>query len=354
MQLSKNVRRAIKAILFLVIFFLLMGFFNVSFELDENATETMLTSYSEKTDIDTVFVGNSAGEMMNAEMYSDLTGTHAFNMCTPSQSLSVSLKNIKLASSHHKIKTAVMLITLDTVDSENYDGIDHLYDRVVNSSSPLHVRIMKTVKNDFDNSFSYENFDTERSITTWIPWENENIHGFSNIMDNLKKRSLRILHGDRLGSRIAFDLNSAVYETLPGYLSDDDIALLNEDIEESKNLPIPVGMIASDKLTMIARICAFCRDNDIELNVLVTPHRTDYYDRYASFSEDSRTVSTFLDDFISKRGFLYYNTEDDSQLHELLPDAYFYDWEHVSDEYKDRATAYLTDVIGSEMYYSLN
>ena len=57
MQLSKMVRRTIKALLFAALFILLMLFFNISFELDENATETMLTSYSEKSDIDTVSLG---------------------------------------------------------------------------------------------------------------------------------------------------------------------------------------------------------------------------------------------------------------------------------------------------------
>ncbi len=354
MQLSKMVRRTIKALLFAALFILLMLFFNISFELDENATETMLTSYSEKSDIDTVFVGNSAGEMMDADEFSDLTGTHAFNMCTPSQSLSVSLKNIKLAASHHKIDNAVMLITLDSVNSEEYDGIDHLYDRVVNSSSPLHVRIVNTVKRDFENSFSFDNIDTERSITVWIPWTNETIHGFSNITGNIKKRFSRFMRGDRLGSHIAFDLNSVKYETAGGYMTDEDISMLREDAESAKDLPIPAGMVSSDKLTALARICRFCEDNGIELKIIVTPHRSDYYERYESFREDSRTISSFLDDFVSKRGVMYYNTEDDGQLHETLPDDYFYDWEHITDEHKNEATAYIADIINTKMLTSLN
>ncbi|MBO4415557.1 MAG: hypothetical protein J5824_06195, partial [Lachnospiraceae bacterium] len=304
--------------------------------------------------IDTIFVGNSAGEMMNADEFSDLTGTHAFNMCTPSQSLSVSLKNIKMAYSHHKIKNAVMMITLDSVNAEEYDGIDHLYDRVVNSSSPLHVRIIKTVQRDFENSFSFDNIDTERSITVWIPWTNETIHGFSNITGNLKKRISRFMSGDRLGSHIAFDLNSTIYETANGYMTDDDISMLREDAEAAKDLLIPSGMISSDKLTMLARICRFCKDNGIELKIIVTPHRSDYYERYESFREDSRIISTFLDDFVSKREVMYYNTEDDEKLHTTLPDDYFYDWEHITDDHKNEATAYLADIISSKMLRSLN
>ena len=40
----------------------------------------------------------------------------------------------------------------------------------------------------------------------------------------------------------------------------------------------------------------FCRDNGIEFAVIVTPHRTDYYDRFESFREESESVSSYLND----------------------------------------------------------
>ena len=42
---------------------------------------------------------------------------------------------------------------------------------------------------------------------------------------------------------------------------------------------------------------------------------------------------------------MYYNTEEDETLHQQLPDEYFYDWEHVSKEYIEKSTDYLTGVI---------
>ncbi|MCR5686429.1 MAG: hypothetical protein K6G58_00145 [Lachnospiraceae bacterium] len=347
MQLSKNIRRTIKAFLFIALTFVFITIFSFSFELDENATETMLTSYSERPDIDTVFVGNSAGEMMDADLYSSLTGSHAFNMCTPSQGLSVSLKNIKMAASHHRIKSAVMLITLDTVNSEDDAGIEHLYDRVVDSSSPFHMRLYYSIKRNIDESFSYSNINTERSVITWVPWEGENNLGLSDIKKVFRKRVLRLINHDRLGSGIAYDLNSVKYETAPGYLTDDDIDLLQADTDASDDLEAPPGMISADKLTELAKISSFCRDNDISLTVIITPHRSDYYSRYDGFYEDTALISTFLDDFVSKRGVMYYNTEDDGQLHQILPDDYFYDWEHVDDEHVKEATEYLTEVIST-------
>lgn len=345
MHLSKNIRRILKAFLFLVIFILLMIFFNAAFELDESATEAMLTSYSNQSGIDTVFVGNSAGEMVDSDIYSRLSGDKAFNMCTPSQGLSVSLKNIKLASSHHKIKKAILLMTFDTANSENYDAIDHVYDRVVDSSSPFFTETINSIKRNAAISFSHNEITNEKSINIWIPWENETHHGFSNVYSNLERRFLRLINRNPLGSQIAYDLNTIVYDTVPAQLNQDDVEMLQNDISLVSDMPIPEDLLAKDKLTLLAKICSFCRDNNIELIVIVTPHRSDYYDRYNGFRESTEYITSYLNDFISKRGFMYYNTEEDDNLHIILPDKFFYDWEHISTDYVEDATKYLNDVI---------
>ena len=345
MQLSKYVKRFFKAVLFVLLFMVMMGILDFSLELDETVTERMLTLYSEQEDIDTIFVGNSAGEMMDADIYSKTTGEPSFNMCTPSQGLSVSLKNIKLACSHHKIKKVVLFLTFDTVNSDSYDGIDHVYNRVVDSSSPFSTRVRNSIKRNLEESLSYDVINTERTINIWIPWENETTHGIKNMWNNFTRRINRLVKGDRLGSHIAFDLNEHKYEPVPEYLSEEDLTLLNYDIEKASSLLLPPGMLADDKLMLLAEICTFCQNNGIELFVIVTPHRTDYYDRFESFRAESELLSSFLDLFVSERGFMYYNTEDDPDLHDILPDEYFYDWEHVDSQYRDKATDYLTNVI---------
>lgn len=345
MQHSKYIRRILKLLLFVLIIILLTLIMDAAFEFDEGATEKMLTAYSKQADIDTVFVGNSAGEMLLADQYSGLSGDATFNMCTPSQGFSISLKNIRMASSHHKIDKVILFMTFDTIDSEDEDWIDHLYDRVVDSSSPLSVRITNYLRRSSERSFSKDIINTEESVNAWIPWEIETDHGITSILENLSRRFSRLISGQRLGYEIAYDLNSKKYENAPGTMTDEDAELLQSDLERLSDLSIPEGMLAEDKLELLAQICAYCRNNDIELSVIITPHRSDYYDRYASFRSYSEEVSAYLDGFVSERGFYYYNTENDSRLHKILPDEYFYDWEHVSDEYKEQATSYLYDVI---------
>ena len=345
MRLSKTTRRVIKAIMFASIFLGLIVVFDASFELDESQTEKMLSRYSHTADIDTIFVGNSAGEMMNDELYSETTGRHAFNMCTPSQGLYVSLRNIKLASSQHQIDRAILLMTFDTLSSESYDGIDHLYNRVVNSASPFYIRVINDIKYNTDKTVSLGTIDTEKSINIWIPWEQEHVNGLNNITSNIKHRMERLIKHKPLGYDIAYDLNTVVYKREPGDFTDIDRQHLISDLDAASNLDIPADMLSGDKLTLLAQMCSYCRDNDIKLSIIVTPHRTDYFDRYDSYRTDIEKVSAYLNDFVSKRGGMYYNTEDDPQLHEILPDDYFYDWEHVTSTYKNESTEYLMNVI---------
>jgi hypothetical protein len=77
------------------------------------------------------------------------------------------------------------------------------------------------------------------------------------------------------------------------------------------------------------------------------PHRSDYFTIYPSFAEYERNVSGYLQDFVSKRGHVYYNCEDDPGLRSVIHDEYFDDWEHVKRKYRGETTGYLTDLLES-------
>ena len=148
-----------------------------------------------------------------------------------------------------------------------------------------------------------------------------------------------------LGYDIAFDLNTKKYDVMPGNMTDADHLLFAKNIEALNDLSVPSDMVTADKLIILAEICTFCRDNDMELMVIATPHRSDYYNRFASFRQENKELSSFLNDFLLMRGCNYYDSEEDVDVHNILPDSYYYDWEHVSEEYTDQSTDYLTDVI---------
>lgn len=344
---SKIVRRVIKATLFVVLFVFFTMILDISFEYDERATEEMLSAFSMQSDLETVFVGNSAGKMMDSKLYSALSDKHAFNMCTPSQTLSVSYKNIKLAASQHRIKQVIMLTTLDVVHSNNIEQIDHVYDRVVDSSSPVSTRISNAVKRNINKSFARDTINKEQSINIWIPWENEQIQDFQSFKDNLSYRFSRLILKERLGSEIAYDLNVPKYALEPDSLSEADERILTEELDALPSLDVPSEMISADKLAELAEILSFCKNNGIECMMIITPHRTDYFERYGTFWENCMAVSDYLGHFVGNLGFVYVDTERDATVHDALPDTYFYDWEHISGEYRKQATEYLTEVIST-------
>ncbi len=342
MQRSKYVKRIIKAILFASLFVVFTAFFDMAFEFDERNTEEMLTAFSEQSGLNTVFVGTSVGEMMDAKEYEKITGEHAFNMCTPSQSLSVSLKNIRLAASNHRIRKAILLTSVETVNLGQYNEIDHIYDRVVDSSSPLHVRIKNAIGRNIRKTFSKEYINREQSINIWIPWENEAVYDKDSIINNLKTRFGRLIRLEPIGYKIAYDLNTVKYAVRSGDPGDEDNRLLEEDLSAAMQLNVPQDMVSEDKLVQLSEICTFCRNNGIELIVLTTPHRSDYYSRNEDLYGNERTVSAYLKDFFAKRGVAYTDTEDDSAVHQIIPDEEFYDYEHVRDEFVSRSSEYLT------------
>ena len=345
MQRSEYVKRTIKLILFVAIFLILTVILDSAFMPDEAVTEKMLTDYSNKSDIDTVFVGSSVGGIYDADLFSSLTGTDAYNMCTPSQGLSGSIMNVELASSHHKLENVILFITYDTFNSDSYSGIDLVFERVVNSKSPFHVRFMNALKRNLAISFASDTVRTEKSVNIWIPWENGTVHGIESVRNNLTKRVGRLLRGERLGSGIAFDLNERVYETAPGDLGEEDIRELDADLAELSELPIPEGLIDPAKIRQLAQLCTYCRNKGINFCVVLAPHRSDYYDRYGDFRDYSDIADEYIGRFVSDRGFVYYNTEDDPERHRRFPDSCCYDWEHLEDEYSGPVTEYIAGVL---------
>lgn len=345
MQYSKYVKRILKGILFAALFILLTIGLDAVFEFDEGDTERMLVDYSGQESLNMIFTGNSAGKFMKYKRYSELSGENGFNMCTPSQGLEVAYKNIFMASSQHPIKHVVLFITYDTFNDDNTEPIEHIYDRVILSSEKPVERFEDTVKKEILESIEPDRIAREDSINLWIPWTKETVSDWNSIRNNIKRRSTRLIKGNRLGHDIAYSLERVTYETKAYEPSEDDINLLSDDIMNIENLDIPDGMLNTDKLAKLDKILVYCRDNGIKISVIVTPHRTDYFDRYESYRGYSEVLDDYLRDFINRRGHKYYNAEEDLNLHEVLPDSYFYDAEHIDEEHSITATEYMTEII---------
>ena len=337
--------RILKALLFAVITVILTMALDTVLELNESDTEEMLIKFADKESIDTVFVGNSAGKMLNPDIYENLTGSPAVNMCTPSQSYNVTLENIKLAYARHKIKKVVLLTTFDTFDDASPEVADHIYHRVINSSGTWFENVTDTVAENIKKESRPGIVNKEESINMWIPWVVETAPTFKDIKENITRRLLRIKNHTPLGAFFPYDFHEVIYEYKEDNLTKEDEDIIGEFENVLEGEAVLDEYFTVESLESLAGIIVFCRENGIEFEMIITPHRTDYYDRNGAFGEVVAASDELLRDFVTSFGYRYYNVEEDEQVHEILPDEYFYDWEHVSEEYRGISTEYLTNII---------
>ena len=341
MQHSKNnlyVKRIIKAVLFLLIFIMFNIVACIVLELPETESERMLTEYTKKDEIETVILGNSVAKVIYDEVFSEETGSATYNMYTPDQPYSVSLKALQLAASQHDIQSVILVTTFDAQSNDNKKIIEKIYDRTYDASMPMAKRLKNDIYRKYCYMISPDVFYTEESINVWFPWVNETVTTFKERTDNIKRRATRIINGERLGSDYSYELDEVKYERSSGDLNIDDVNLLDADIDKMNNLPLPDDMMDEESIRNLACICRFCDDNDIELSVWIIPHRQDYFERYQGFAERYNIIDDFFDDFISKRGFMYYNFDNCPDIHTLIPDDYYDDWEHIGLKHKEYAT----------------
>ncbi len=338
-------KRVLKAILFVVIFLLLSKLMSMAMMLKETKSEAMLERYSDTKEIDTIILGNSVAETLAPEVLDERLGYHTFNMATPDQSYRVGAKEVKMVASQHPLKRVILYTTFDAGINSGGEIVDKIYERTVDSAGPLPKVTARKITKNMYTSLEPEMITTEESVNLWLPWTSEVADSWESAWGNARSRGKRLLRGERLGSQIHRDLTEVVYPVVDRELTGEEWNLLHADLEEMHSLSIPDGMMTDEELTELAELCALCSENGIELAVLISPHRTDYYDRYDGYREYTETVDEYLSMFVSERGHVYYNFEHNEDLHEILPDESFMDFEHIHEREGAVATGLIADVL---------
>lgn len=123
MQHSNNLKknRIIKVTIFWVGLLLINNLFCIFMEPMETASENMLTRYSQRScesEIDTIIIGNSVTSMIDDKEFSNITGTHAFNMGTPSQSINMSREALMMAARQNKLKRVILMTGYESFEKD--------------------------------------------------------------------------------------------------------------------------------------------------------------------------------------------------------------------------------------------
>lgn len=349
MQHSSNLKknRIVKVIIFVVAFLAINDVFSLFLEPLETASEVMLTRYSNKVsekEIDTLIIGNSVTSMIDDEAFSRATGMQAFNMGTPSQSFNVSFDILKMANRHNKIQKAILMTGFEAFEKAIDDIPERTFEKVIISSYPMRKRILYRFIAPLERAIQPNNIKQPDSINAFVSWIGACVDYPPTMWESFTTKVKRAFSGHRLGENIAFDLDKEIYKTTTESRTEADNLLLEEDIKRLHSLGLPQGTINDDALKTLDDISVYCRDNNIELYYFISPHQLTHIDRYG---ENYQKITDFLAQFMRERHFTYYNFETDPTVHATLPDNYYIDWEHISNDYVDEATEVIDETFNS-------
>lgn len=296
----------------------------------------MLTGYTYKENLDTIIVGNSITKMVDCDVLDLATGYNSYNMGTPSQTFSITKSIVEMSAAQHPVKRVIIITGYDSFEKDSISVFEKIFNKTRNASKPYPIRQYRALKGKFSEATDSSTIKTTDSVSLWFDWVDNSVGDIKSVKNNYNIRVLSaIKYGKRLGDGYAFDLDKKVYDRSPLDYSDVDKALFYDDMQLLANMNITEGVLDIDSLQKLDEICKYCEQNNIELSYFISPHQSAYKERYEGNYEK---VDSFLSEFLTKRGVKYYNFENDPDIHAKLPDEYFYDWEHVEDEYTDEAT----------------
>lgn len=327
--------RIVKILMFTVIFWAINGVMTFILEPLSDNSQTMWTQYTYESGIDTVYVGNSVGEMMIADVANSELGIKSYNMCTPKQNFPTSLDAAKIAAKQNPVKRIVLLSGYDTLAKNKASVSERVFRRTVIASYPFPKNKICDFTSKLSESIEVDNLDSEDSIKAWFPWIDDSTGDLEYITNVFITKLTRLIKHDRVGMGYAFSLDKVDYERVEPEWTADDTVKFMQDVQNAENLEIPDGTIGKYSLESLNNICIYCRENGIDFYLFMTPHRSDYRERYGDYYG---TVDDYMREFIESRGYYYYNFENKEDIHDILPDEYFYDIEHVSSKYANEAT----------------
>lgn len=297
MQTSKGKIR--KIVLKIVVFFGIAALLNalLTFLITPYASpsQEMWKHYYrlENRKVDMVYLGTSMSyTSINPQITNEMTGYHAYNMGSNAQSYANSETALERAIRDHHIRKAVLVLDYAYLEegSENHGRPDTVFIHAMNQGRPLSERL----KNDASFLFNPNYFGKSQSMNFWFPWVNSGVSGnLKARMDNIGAKlglvTLKPGNGNNLRNRYGFK---------PWYRQI-NYNKMNEESQKwfKKNL-------SRESVKNLNAICSLCRENHVDLTVIVTPGPTS---NVLSYGKSYFSRMETMKDFFSRRGVPFYD-----------------------------------------------
>lgn len=238
----------------------------LGFELYSSLANVMWDEYraAASENIDTVIVGSSTGQRsFDPAVLDNTLGTTTFNMATPAQELDDSYTAAKQAIEDHHVKRVILALDYESVSTVKWPGSHVAFARAKMAGESFPQAVADYWKLLTSSSF----FDGAGSICALFPW------GYNHV--ELDAEHIATNFSDRVSDTTPVEAAERVMDGWTyygnGYGNYDgvlDYSTARDHISVTEEGPADFDQ---QGLVWIQDICDLCRENGVQLVVVVTP-----------------------------------------------------------------------------------
>ena len=259
-------RRALEVVVIALLIVAANVLINLGFELYGSLANVMWDEYRAAAGegIDTVVVGSSTGQRsFDPQVLDAALGTSTFNMATPAQELDDSCAAARQAIRDHNVRRVILAVDYESISTVNWPGSHVAFARAKMEGEPL----PQAVADYWGLLTSASFFDGPDSISALFPWGYNHVElDAEHIATNLR---------DRLGDTTSVQAAERVMDGWTyygrGYGNYDgvlDYSMAQDHLSAAGDGPAD---FSQQGLDWIQDICDLCRENGVQLIVVVTP-----------------------------------------------------------------------------------
>lgn len=309
----------LKKFSYLVVLFLANLILSFFLEPESGASGRVWAGYYLEEELDTIFVGSSVSQQtFIPDVFNENMGINSYNLGTPSQAIPQSLRAIEVAMEEHDINTVVFGMGFS---SFKYDPILEA-ELTFESARTRKKGGIKGFADSVAYVYSKDVWGKEDSINFWFPWlYNYENYQVETIMKNVTAKIDNWKEYLKNGTRDETDGLKKGYRN-------DDVSVFNYDNKWETNTYHVYGEdFVPEMLAEFEQMLAFCREHEMDLIVVNTPHPAfDVVACYEFYEENQNQLKAYCE----KYGMSYYDFSlAKTEIFESRAE-YFGDYEHLN------------------------
>lgn len=313
--------KQIKGLSYLGVFLLLNACLCFLLEPARGASELMWRQYYKEKEIDTLFIGSSLCQTsFDPYIFDEEMGVQSFNMGTPLQAMPQTVRALKTAIADHELKTVIFGMGFSTLKYEPVEEAELTFEKARAKEKGGIKGIWESMK----YIFSKDVRTGENSINYLFPW----LYNREDFSPSTMKRnaSLKLAAIRERFSGKKAERNQPYHK---GYVNETHHTVDYAYKWDGCSYRFYDREFDTDMLKEFEKMITLCKQNDIDLIVVNTPHPTfDVISCYEFYAENENEFQKLCE----KHGIDYYDFSlAKSTVYQAKPEE-FADHEHLNQE----------------------